>query len=186
MTRTTIAGGVLALVLAACGGATGSTAGDELPRLESGNTSSPTTTEPSEPTEADQEAAMAEYEKCMGDLGVDVGDLVAGGGSGVAVEGETVIEEVEGDFDPAEFEAAAAQCDELLTDAFGEFEVSPEQEAEIADQMLELEKCLAEAGYEIDMSGQAFEVDPSIDFEEFQQALDSCQTGVFGSFGETP
>ena len=57
-----------------------------------------------------------------------------------------------------------------------EFEATPEQEAEMADQMLELSKCLAEEGIEMgDMSGASFELPADIPFEDVEAAMAKCQ-----------
>ena len=131
--------------------------------------------------EVDPEIAMAEYEQCMADQGIDL-DF------GEAVDG-AVVEEFEIDEDAAdggadaaiaiddldEFEAAAGECDQILEEAFGEFELTPEEEAEFADQMLELERCLSDEGFDIDMSGNAFELDEDIDFEAFEEAMRTCE-----------
>lgn len=128
--------------------------------------------------EVDEALVMAEYEACLADLGIDVSGI-GGGGSGEAVqELEVDIDDQGGTPDFDSFEAATAQCDEILEDAFGEFELSPEQEAEQADAMLELQRCMAAKGFEIQLDGGAFELDENVDFAEFEQAMNVCGNDV--------
>lgn len=129
--------------------------------------------------EVDPDIAMAEYEQCMADQGIDLSFGDAGEGAAVVEfgiddedatsEGAVAIDDLE------EFEAAAEECDEILDDAFGEFELTPEQEAEFADQTLELERCLRDEGFDIDMSGDGFEISEDIDFEAFEEAMRTCE-----------
>lgn len=139
--------------------------------------------DPSDGEPVDPEIAMAEYEKCMSDQGIEMEMAVMGaeGGSGF----ETLDAPIDSDagldaptegitIDDEDFQAAEEVCGPILEDAFGSFEFTPEQEAEIADQMLELERCLADQGFEIDTDGGAFELDPDIDFEAFQSAMSAC------------
>lgn len=132
-----------------------------------------------EVSEEDQEKAFAEYESCMADAGVDVSSALGGGEGGAAIE---TFESSEGDggqdFDPEAFEAATEACNEILESTFGSFEMSPEEEAEAADQMLEMQRCLSEEGFEIDLSGNSFELDENIDFEAFEDAMSTCGTDI--------
>jgi hypothetical protein len=138
--------------------------------------------EDAEPEEVDPEIAMAEYEKCMADQGVDVSMAVAGEEGSSIETFETDPNDIDAnagaELDFEDFEAAAEICETILEDAFGSFEATPEQEAEFADQMLELEKCMSEAGFDIDMSGNSFQLDESIDFQAFEEAMSSCGNGI--------
>ena len=136
-----------------------------------------------EPEEVDPEIAMAEYEKCMADQGVNMSMAVAGEEGSSIETFETDPNDADSNagaepLDFENFEAAAEICEPILEDAFGSFEMTPEQEAEMADQMLELEKCMSEAGFDIDMSGNSFQLDDSIDFEAFEEAMSSCGNGI--------
>ncbi len=139
--------------------------------------------------EVDPEIAMAEYEKCMEEQGVSISTAIEGGDGGVGFETLETDDDVadteltSGEFDPEDFEAAAEACDPILEDAFGSFEMTPEQEAEMADQMLELEKCMSDQGFDIDMGGNSFQIDESIDFEAFEAAMSECGNGIFESVG---
>ncbi len=178
---------VASIFAASCGSApttTAATAADatseestELPTLatttpgsESGEQSATT---PPEEAETDPELAMAEYEACMDDLGIDVPDF--DGGGGVVVEEFEVDAESTDSVDFEEMQAAMDECDDVLEEAFGSFEMSPEQEAEMADQLLELERCLADAGFDIDMNEGGFELPADIEFEDFNEAMNNCQ-----------
>jgi len=137
--------------------------------------------------EVDPEIAMAEYEQCMEEQGVSM-SLAVEGGDGASIETlETDADanddslELSGEgLDLEEFEAAAEACDPILEDAFGSFEMTPEQEAEMADQMLELEKCLADEGFDIDMSGgNSFQIGgDDMDFEAFEEAMQTCGNDI--------
>lgn len=173
----------VALTLGACGSAaTSDDASSDLPTLDAGaddgsndDGSSDEDGENEEVTEEDAEAAMAEYEKCMADFGIEIN---MAGTEGADID-STQVEDGAGyaaaPTDEDSFEEASETCDPILEDAFGDFEMSPEQEAELADQMLEMQKCLADAGFDIDMSGGAFELDADIDFDAFDAAMQKCE-----------
>lgn len=83
--------------------------------------------------------------------------------------------------DPAEFEEIADKCSEESGLSFGDLDdLSPEEQAEMADQNLAFEQCLADKGFEIDMEGGAFQVGPEIDFDEFNAAADECGMNMSG------
>lgn len=183
------------LALAACGSAAADTSatGAELPTLETADAADGSTDDADEDATdgdaeeadgpVDPEIAMAEYERCLADEGIELPSMEDGDGA-MVLEFEAA-EGGDGEpGDPEAFEAAFEKCDELLTDAFGEFEMTPEQEAEMADQMLEMQRCLADLGFEIDLDGAAFELDPTIDFDEFEAAMDECAPeGVVSATG---
>ena len=186
-----------ALSLGACGSDSDSDAA-ELPTLaaaddnssDSGDSGEESTEEDSteansteeDRTEVDPEQAMAEYEKCLSDFGVDL-DFSSGGGA--SIESIEIDEEGDATGTPnlEDFEAATEQCDAILEDAFGDFELTPEQEAEQADQTLEYERCMASAGFDIDTSEGFFELDDDIDFEAFEAANESCAQGFQEQIG---
>ncbi len=159
---------------------------DAAPEAEADDASVDESTEDEE--EVDPEIAMAEYEKCMEEQGVSISTAIEGD-EGVGFEtfetdgdvGDTELSS--GSFNPEDFEAAAEACDPILEDAFGSFEMTPEQEAEMADQMLELEKCMSDQGFDIDMGGNSFQIDESIDFEAFEAAMSECGNGIFEPVG---
>lgn len=175
------------LTLGACGSgatsddASGESASADLPTLEAGGGADAAAIreegEDSEISEEDAEAAIAQYDKCMADFGIEL-DLGSAGGGGADVESTQFVEGADDGgalFDEDSFDEASETCDPILEDAFGDFELSPEQEAEMADQMLEMQKCLADAGFDIDMSEGAFELDPDVDFDEFENAMSQCE-----------
>ena len=117
---------------------------------------------------------MAEYEQCLADNGID---LASSGEDGDAFAMEFESEAgADEELAMEDFEAAAAECDSILEDAFGEFELSPEEEAEMADQMLEMQRCLAEKGIDIetDDGNGAFQIGGDLDFDEMEAAMDEC------------
>ncbi len=187
------------LMLAAACSSGAETATSELPTLADSTTEETTDTdgaaegesgdaaaeedEGGEPEEVDPEIAMAEYEQCMADQGVTM-SLAVAGEEGSSIETfETDPNDADANagaesLDFEDFEAAAEICEPILENAFRSFEMTPEQEAEMADQMLELERCMSEAGFDIDMSGNSFQLDDSIDFEAFEEAMSSCGNGI--------
>lgn len=171
-----------AMALSACGTST-EDAASELPTL---NTETDDTTDTaleengddSGDEEVDQDKAMADFEACMADLGIDIGSP---GGSGTMTQEFEMESDGDGQpLDPESMDEAIAECDAILEDAFGSFELSPEEEAEEADSMLALQKCLAESGFDIQMDGGSFQLDENVDFDEFESAMDACGTEVEG------
>ena len=140
--------------------------------------------EPAAPVDPDQ--AFAEFEACMAEYGVTV---AIGGPGGASVDeldptGDQPFENIT----PEDIEAADAACQPILDNAFGSFDLSPEQEAEQADAMLEMQQCLSAAGFDIDMTGNAFQLSSDIDFDEFDKAMNACApdgaiAGVSGASG---
>ncbi|MGZ0193323.1 MAG: hypothetical protein ACKVG5_13450 [Acidimicrobiales bacterium] len=170
---------VIALLAAACGSSSDTDAEPELPSIDEPDDSTEATDDESgneaevaETQEAvDPEQAFAEFEACMADHGVSVS---IGGQGGAAVDDLEPGSDPAQNATPEDFEAAQAECDPILDSAFGSFDLSPEQEAEQADAMLELEQCLAEAGFEIDTSGGSFQIPQDVDFDEFNLAMNDC------------
>ena len=81
---------------------------------------------------------------------------------------------------PSLFNAAAAECNPILQSAFGEFELNPEEKAEIRDRQLAEARCIRENGVEDwpdpDVSGfgsTSFEIG-DFDLEVLQEALEIC------------
>jgi hypothetical protein len=186
--RLLILAGALLLVLAACGGDTADTTAPTLPTLSADTTeASPEATTTT--TEAvDPEEAFQEYTQCMREHGIQMPD---GDGGVVSVEVEAEGEDL--DFDA--FEEAASECDPILDAAFGEFELSPEQGAEMMDQELALARCMRNEGVDWpDPTGDGnvmIELGEDVDPDTLDAALDKCSKEAFGESGliiggETP
>lgn len=138
--------------------------------------------EDEEVSEADADLAMAQFESCMSDAGVEIGGAGADGGFTESFESDTDVSNEAADV--TDIEAAMEKCNSILEDAFGEFDLSPEEEAELEDANLELSRCLADAGFDVDLSSSSFTLDESIDFEEFEAAMTACSPDTeFGSAG---
>jgi hypothetical protein len=101
---------------------------------------------------------MLEMQRCLSEAGFDI-DL----------DGMTF--ELDENVDFEAFEEAMDACNELLGDAFGEFEATPEQEAMMADAELKFNQCMADNGFE--MSDGAIELDEG-DFEKMEEATAEC------------
>lgn len=168
------------LVLAACGGGDTATA-PTLPTVDAASREASTTTTTAA---VDPEDAFQDYSECMREHGVEMPDpSTAGGEGGVIVMGGE-------EMDFAAFEEASAACDSILESAFGEFEMTPEQQAEIRDQELAFARCIRDNGIEDwpdpsgDLSGaMSIELPDDLDPEELNTAMDVCSTEVFGSSG---
>ncbi len=165
----------IAVLAAACGSSSSAADAPELASIDEPTATTTATEDEPEaaetPEAVDPDQAFAEFEACMADHGVTV---AIGGVGGASVDeldpSSDQIEEVT----PEDLEGAEAACEPILDNAFGSFDLSPEQEAERADELLEMQQCLAEAGFDLDMSGGRFEVPQDVDFDEFDNAMNDC------------
>lgn len=126
----------------------------------------------------DQEVAVELYVTCLQDEGVDTD----------AVELMS-IEEEEAYLSTSEFLEANAVCESILEDAFGDFELSPEVEAALADRSAEMAACGREVlGVEIPDDVLLLEDDDPRMLElaalettpEQDAALDACFEEILG------
>ena len=205
MYRTTIisACASAALLLSACGsgGASNSSDGiaslDTIAQVASDSESSDTDDanasngggeSDGEVSEVGYEKAIAEYEQCLDDIGL--GGLFADeGGDGVATD---VAVESSGDGgalegDPAEldaqFERMQEECDPIIAAVSQDFELSPEEEAELADADLAFARCMREAGFDFPDPGadgtenQVLEFDEDdLDIDALNETMDKCDS----------
>ncbi|MEM7341687.1 MAG: hypothetical protein AAF467_23770 [Actinomycetota bacterium] len=202
--------GAIALLGAACGGSTADDASSEVASINGGNDGAAASSDDAGADEGEQfdnpEDAMLAFEECMEEQGIGgFGDDAApGANDDVQVSGsdgdsdQTSAFVVGGDLDPEEFDAALNECNELLGDAAGDFEMTPEQEAELRDAELAFNECMAEQGFDMGSpssdgltvdsgddsgGGQAFEIDGDVDFEELDAAAETCNS-VFDELSE--
>ncbi len=161
------------LLLAAGCGSSSESGSEELPTLTDEAAAASSASDTEEVSEADQEKAFAEFEACMTEYGVDVSFSAGGGSVEVPGEQDAPTDGFE-NMTPEKMEEASAACDPILEDAFGSFELSPEQEAEQADMMLEMQQCLAEEGFEIDLTGNSFALPANVDPTELDAAMTKC------------
>jgi hypothetical protein len=188
---TTTAWVMALLALGACGGGGGG-AGEVASLSGSGATT--TTPDDRSDKDVDPQDAMLEFAKCMRSHGIDMPDPeVAGSGRpGIMIRrdgGEGAVK-----FDDERFKAAEEDCEHFLREARGSFEPpSPEEQAEMRDQMLAFAKCMREHGIEMPdptfdgegrVSIQAGAAQGEVDFEsgEFQAAQEACSE-IFGGEG---
>lgn len=208
MVRRMAAQGLLALLVvttaAACGG--GDDGGTDVATLGSGDeTDDPTddgngASSGEELTDAEREDAMLEFTECMRDHGVDMPDPEVAEGPGGGGGAIAITNEANGPGDTEAFEAANEACGDILSDVFGDApQMSPEEEAEMRDNMLAFAECMRDHGIdmpdpEFDSGGGAFSVrvgepgaggvDPSDpDFEDAQEA---CQDLMGFEDGQGP
>jgi hypothetical protein len=153
----------------------------------------------SRPDETEFQDAMLEYAQCMRDHGIDMPDpefdenggatqVMGPDGDGTGPDGPS-----------EEFEAADEECRVALEDALPEMEVSPEEQAEMQDQMVAVAECMRAKGH--DMPDPEVNSDGGIsitrrapaggttpaDEEQFQEDMDACQDDVgFEGPGDGP
>jgi hypothetical protein len=131
----------------------------------------------------DPEEAMLEFAECMRDHGVDMPDpQTDGNGRGmIAINGEA---------DDPEFQEAQEACQPIMDEAMGDFEIDPEREAEMREELLAFSECMREHGIDMpdpvfsDSGGARVEMEapasgdvPAFDDEEFQAAAEECNRG---------
>lgn len=173
--------GALVLALAACGG--GAAAEETTPTLPTLTEAATAASDATTTTEAvDPEEAIQEYTACMREHGIEMPDPESGDGGGViSIEGDP------GDFDLTAFDEAAAACDPILEAAFGEFEMSPEQEAEMMDQQLAFAQCMRDEGIDWpdpdSSGGMMIEIPDNVDPDQLDEAMQMCSQGAFGAEG---
>lgn len=127
-----------------------------------------------ETSDLSPEEAQLAFSQCLEEQGVDdpfggdggeaIGDNDEDGPGSAAIQFES-----EEDFEA--FEKAQEACSELLGDAFGEFEATPEQEAMMADAELKFNQCMSDKGFEVSEGG--IEINEG-DFEKMEEAAADC------------
>jgi hypothetical protein len=163
MTTTTraakLAAAVLVLVavpLAACGADKGSD--DAVASLDSAAASSDSSTSTTDDDSAgggrgaigDDPAfqdAMLEYAQCMRDHGIDMPDPTFDDDGHVTLNGGGPKDR--GSASDDAFEAADEACRSILEDAAPDISLSPEEQAEMQDQMLAMAQCMRAKGHDM-------------------------------------
>ena len=177
--RQLIALAATVLALAACDGVAASNTTPTLPTLDEATTDEASAT--TSTTEAvDPEEAFQEYAACMQEHGIEMPDP--------QTDGDAVGIVVEGDFDSEAFEEATAECDPILEAVFGEFEMTPEMEAEMRDQELAFARCMRDNGVEEwpdpgAEGGNMIELGDNADPEKVEAAIETCSQEIFGDLG---
>lgn len=162
------------LLFAACSNGTVNEASEaEIASIASSTTVPATADAPSAPVDEDE--AFARFSACMAEHGVSI---IIGTGGGAPVPGETPDDVSTEPISPEKVEEAHAECSPILEESFGSFDLAPAQEAEMADQMLSLQLCLADEGYEIEINGNGFSPGQVSDMDEFSAALDQCSREI--------
>jgi hypothetical protein len=140
--------------------------------------------------EADQaefQDAMLEYAQCMRDHGVDMPDPTFDDDGNVAIQGKGPGSR--GGADEDAFMAADEACRSILEDAMPEISLSPEEQAEMQDQMLAMAECMRGKGHDmpdpqvsdkgtvevhVGEGGNA----PDLDDPQFQEDMEACADEV--------
>lgn len=102
---------------------------------------------PSPEEQVKAEEAALNYVECMRGEGIDMPDpeFEEGGGIGIAMEvGEA------GGPSQAELEAAEEKCGPLLEEGMPKRDMSPEEKAELQDQLLEMAQCMRDRGHDFE------------------------------------
>ena len=169
----------MCLVVAACSSATADTPSPTLPSISEQSTEAEAAvgdeTTTSTTAAIDPEEAMQKYATCMRENGIDMPD--PGTDGSIVIGGP--------DVDPTSLDAATAECDPILEDAFGDFEMSPEMEAEQRDMELAFARCMRDNGVEewpdpTSDNTTAIALDPNTDQESVNDALSLCSKQEFG------
>ena len=160
---------VSGLLAAGCGGDSGDSATD-LPTLEGASATTEAADGAGEAREIDADEAFARFDACMADEGFEVSESSGG------VDVPTEPDDFANDGTEVDFEAAQEKCDPILDEAFGDLDLAPEQQAELDDALLALQRCMDEAGYdEIDLTSDVFELPDGVDLAAFDEALERCE-----------
>jgi hypothetical protein len=122
-------------------------------------------------SEADKSRIAEAWRDCLAEDGVR-GEIDYSGGIDIGVEiPEGMSEE--------QVQETEARCEPILNDLDAAPELSPEQEAELADVLLDVQQCMADEGYVISISGGGISVDSAdqpADYDEaaYAEAEDRC------------
>lgn len=181
ITSVILAGGLFAT---ACGGgaATDEQTIADIP--EAGTESSVDETNSSnegrtELSDEDSEAAYLRYKQCLADEGVDdpFGDSEDGDSA--------LVEFDQGEYEA--FEAAQKKCEPILEDAFGSFDLSPEQQAAQADAELAFNTCMTDKGFDLGGDGgqAGFEIGADVDIADLEEAAAECDEAFNEVFSES-
>lgn len=162
----------LVLTLSACGG--DSDADSPLPSAPDTNAGS------GGAGSGDQDAdlAFARYRECMARFGVDV---VVPEEDGVTFE-DTVDLADQSSVEP-DPEAADEECGALLEQAGMSFDRDPGADAEIADQMLRMQRCLADRGIDVEIQDGGIQIDDVGAGSDIDEALAACDRATRPEMG---
>jgi hypothetical protein len=150
------------------------------------------------PDDGEVQDAFLEYAQCMRDHGIDMADPEFEDDGGVIMGGGSEIEDAPAEGGPAgpseEFEAADEECASILEDVRGEMTPqSPEEIAEMQDQLVAMAECMRERGYDMpdpEVSGDGgIQIrvgsgpgDAQMDGEQFNKDQEECneEAGMAG------
>lgn len=136
---------------------------------------------PEDVSDEDAEAAQLRFDQCMADQGVDQEELFgdAAGDSGDDNQA-TAIKIDDESFNFEAYEAALEECEPILEAFFGDFTLSPEQEAMASDAQAQFSQCMSDQGIDIDSGGDAggtvsFEIsEDEFDQDAMNAAFEEC------------
>jgi hypothetical protein len=98
-------------------------------------------------SDMDADDALLTYNDCLRDHGVDMADEVEDGSVVVGDDEGVVVNGVE--VDPLVWERAEEECRPHLDEAIGSFEVDPETQAQLLDDMTAVAACMRDRGYDV-------------------------------------
>jgi hypothetical protein len=100
--------------------------------------------------ETEFEDAMLEYAQCMRDHGIDMPDPEFNGEGGVMMgTGPGGEDGAPTDSEQQAFEAADEACKSILDEVMPDQDLTPEQQAEMQDQYIEVAQCMREKGHDM-------------------------------------
>lgn len=112
-------------------------------------------------SEAEKSRVAEEYRDCMADGGLEA-QVDYSSGLDISVTGGDISEE--------QMLAVEAACEPILSALDQGQELDPEDEARLADALLEAQKCLADAGYVVSLSDNGINLDSDDQAEGFDEA----------------
>lgn len=121
------------------------------------------------------EEAQLKFEQCLEDAGIDSPFSSADGEAIVGAEGDEGGQVLALDLNDDESFEAFEKCNEIMSDAFGEFTPSPEQDALMQDAELEFSRCMAEQGFDVSTDG-GIELDADLDISDLDAAASECDS----------
>jgi hypothetical protein len=140
--------------------------------------------------EADQaefQDAMLEYAQCMRDHGIDMPDPTFDDDGNVSILGKGPVARSGADQDA--FTAADEACRSILEDAMPEISLSPEEQAEMQDQMLAMAECMRGKGHDmpdpevsdkgtVEVHVGEGGIAPDLDDPQFREDMEACADEV--------
>lgn len=113
-------------------------------------------------SEADKSRIAEAWRDCLADGGVR-GEIDYSNGLDIGIDVPQGMSE-------EQVQAVEAECEPILNDLDAAPDLSPEQEADLADAMLAVQRCLADAGFVVSIDGGGISVNSADQPEDYDEA----------------